>query len=393
MKILEINKFFYPRRGAERHFLDLIALLEKRGHEVEVFAMRHPENLPSRFAKYFPAYVGYNASDSDFWQRLIGIGRLFWSFQARRNMERLLHEWRPDVAHIHNIYHQLSPSILGPLRKRDIPIVMTVHDYHLVSPDKDAYYPEVGRRYWKFLFAKKYGFAKRLLLVLKKYWEDAMGSYEKSISLYIVPSAFVKDVLVNAGLPGEKITVLPHFVADTGENVAAEEGNEKPFALHFGSLSEEKGVNDLVGMFETLETQLLLAGSREDGFVPRESGYASFVGWKSREELTRLMARAACVVGASRLPETFGLVALEAIACGKPFFGLKSGAYPGIIVNGKNGYLAENISELREELSEFFAGKYAFDPQEIRKDAYGRFGEERYGKTFEILIDREMKKE
>lgn len=395
MKILEVNKFFYPRRGAERHFLDVIGLLHRQGHTVEVFSMRHKENLPASFERYFPPYVGYNASDSTKRERFFGMGRLFWSFAARKGIERLLSEWQPDVAHLHNIYHQLSPSVLWPLRRRGIPILMTVHDYNLVSPDKDAYYPEIGRRYWKFLFVRKYGFGKRLLLVLKKYWEDMIGAY-RHVDHYIAPSIFVKEILVRAGLPAAKITVLPHFI--TPREIPSQTSGEaaypdQPFVLYAGSLSKEKSTDVLCDVFDVLRTPLVLAGGPEGGFLPKESPYVRMIGQQSKAELEKWMARATCVVSASRLPETFGLIALETIALGKPFFGFRSGAYTEIIKDGKNGYLAENEESFRIALKDFFSGKMTFDLTAIQEDAYARFGEERYAKAWEVLFDSQRKKE
>ena len=117
MKILEVNKFYYLRRGAERHFLDLEALLKSRGHDVAIFAMESDAVLDTKWRKYFPSYVGYNASDATLWQKIKGVGRLFWSFESCRKMKALLKDWRPDVVHLHNIYHQLSPSILGSIKR------------------------------------------------------------------------------------------------------------------------------------------------------------------------------------------------------------------------------------------------------------------------------------
>lgn len=390
MKILEVNKFLYIRRGAERHFFDVIELLRKRGHTVEVFGMRHKENAHFLFEKYFPAYVGYNASDSTFLERLFGVGRIFWSCAARRGIKKLLSEWQPEVAHIHNAYHQLSLSIFGPLKQRGIPIIMTVHDYHLVSPDKDAYYPKVGKRYWKFLFIKKYGILKRLLLVLKKYWEDFLGVYQKQIDYYIAPSMYVKNVLGEAGLPAEKIGVLPHFLCHSEKET--EFGNEvypkQPFFLYAGSLSLEKGVDDLIKIAEALDIDLVLAGEAENGFVPKIHPRVLCIGKKTRSELFEWMQRSSCVVSASKLPETFGLIALEAVVLGKPFFGLNTGAYPEIVHNGQNGYLTETTGELQEKVSEFFQGKLSFDAEKIKRDASERFGEEKYVQAFEALLHK-----
>jgi len=54
MKILQVNKFFFLRAGAERYFLELTKLLEGAGHEVIPFAMQHPrKNLPTTYSRFF----------------------------------------------------------------------------------------------------------------------------------------------------------------------------------------------------------------------------------------------------------------------------------------------------------------------------------------------------
>ena len=50
------------------------------------------------------------------------------------DLDALLAARRPDVAHLHNIYHQLTPSIIATLSRRGVPVVMTLHDYKLVCP-------------------------------------------------------------------------------------------------------------------------------------------------------------------------------------------------------------------------------------------------------------------
>lgn len=393
MRILEINKFHYPRRGAERHFLDVANLLREHGHAVAVFAMDDARNVSREYTEYSVSAVGYNRHDSTLWQRMKGIGRLFWSFEARRKLGQLLDDFQPDIAHIHNIYHQLSLSILPVIRKRDIPVVMTVHDYHLVSPDKDRYYESVGQAYWKFLFVQKYGFGKRLLLVMKMYWERCFRFYGKAVDIYIVPSAYCQKILVRGGIQEHRIRVVPHFIASAfvqDEPAAAADGAREKYALYFGALSAEKGVDRLAEMFGRLRYPLVLAGAIEEGFALPESAWVRYVGHKSQEELRRLIREAQFVVSGSSLPETFGLIILEVFACGRPFFGLDAGAFAEIVTDGENGYIAADWQELAARIREYIAGTMSLsDGETIRRRALEHFGEERYyaeiRKIFESL--------
>ncbi len=60
---------------------------------------------------------------------------MLYSREARKKIEELVDATRPDVAHLHNIAHQLSPSILYGLKARGVPVVQTLHDYKLVCPN------------------------------------------------------------------------------------------------------------------------------------------------------------------------------------------------------------------------------------------------------------------
>lgn len=392
MNILEINKFYYLRRGAERHMLDVIRLFESQRHRVAVFAMHHSRNIPSSWERFFVSAVGYTAEDSTVWQHIVGIGRIFWSFEARRKIRQLLKEFQPDIVHIHNIYHQISPSILFPLKQSGATIVMTVHDYALISPDKDTYYDHIGQHYWKFLFVKKYSLIKRLLLILKMYFERFSGVYCKTVDVFIAPSRLVRQTLIRSGVDAHKIVVIPHFIAlqSTTLSITAEKKRQRPYALYFGSISEEKGVTDLVHIFDQLQKPLVIAGSLESGLVLPQSDWVEYVGQQSRDELEKLIVRASCVVSASRLPETFGLIALETLSFGKPFFGLNRGALSEIIINNQNGFLVEDTMRLQKMLAEFFEGLLLFDGNSIKKNAYEKYSSQYYLQTFFETIEQRM---
>ena len=384
MRILEVNKFFHERRGAERHFLDVIGALASEGHEVAVFSMDHPKNLPGPLRTYLVSRAGFSEGDAENpWHVLKGIGRFFWSFETRKLMRQALDEFRPDIVHVHNAYHQLSPSFLPIIRKRGIPVVLTVHDYHIVSPDKDSYHESVGSSYWKFLLVGKYSLLKRLLLVFRAYWDRAMGFYPDNVGVFIAPSEYVKKTLVRAGIPGEKIRVIPHFVSSEILDGDVPIGS---YALYAGSVSEDKSVTELVSLFQTIGYPLVLAG-RKTMDIP-ESTSVRYVGEQTGNELSKLYEGASFVVSASRLPETFGLVALEANVAGKPFFGYAVGALPEVVEQGKTGWLAKDGRDFESSIRLRIADGGSFDDATtMRRKTFERFGRTRYLEAFDRLAE------
>ena len=134
MRILHVNKFLYRRGGAEGYMLDLAELQRGRGDDVSFYAMEHPDNQDDVNADLFPPRMELNPPPSGFGARVSTSVDILYRRSARIGMEAMLDRVRPDVVHLHNIYHQLSPSILRPIKRRGIPTVMTLHDYKLACP-------------------------------------------------------------------------------------------------------------------------------------------------------------------------------------------------------------------------------------------------------------------
>jgi hypothetical protein len=135
MRVLHVNKFLYRRGGAEGYMLDLAGLQRAQGDEVGFFGMQHPDNdQPQPFARWFPGYVELESAPEGVRGKAAAAARMVWSTSARRGITHVLEEFQPDVVHCHNIYHQLSPSMLEPIRKAGVPCVMTLHDYKLACP-------------------------------------------------------------------------------------------------------------------------------------------------------------------------------------------------------------------------------------------------------------------
>lgn len=392
MRILEINKFNYIQGGAETHFLDLIKLLRSRGNEVAVFAMDSSKNLPSPWKKYFVSYVGYSRADS-LWPKIKGVVSRFYSWEAKRKIAKILDDFQPEVAHIHNIYHQLSPSILPEIKKRKIPIVMTVHDNKPVYPH---YLPNcdsemIGKfSFFKFVFKKEFknSFLKSLLTAVEFEICRLFNLYDRYIDLYISPSNFTKGKLIEGGIDPEKILVVPHFSSRDINFENYESESAEKYVLYSGRISKEKGVDELIEIFKDLpEINLYLAGKIEDGLEILKLKNIKHLGFLNAGELERYIQDSQFVVSPSKLLETFGLTALEALSLGKPFIGYAGGAYGEIVENGKTGFLCRDKAEMKECIRKL-AGNEELRKQ-FSKNALTRakdFGmDEYYRKIMEIF--------
>ena len=359
MKILEINKFNYLRRGAEKHYLDVDSLLKAGGHEVAVFSMDNPRNDFSPWKKYFVNYAGFEVQDS--WlTKLKGLLRIY-SFEAKRKIGKLLDDFQPDIVHIHNIYHHISPSILGEIKKRKIPIVMTIHDYNLICPNYSLVsdgknWEDLQENKFRTFVRQKYfknSYLQSFLAYLEYAFNRFFEFYEKTIDLYIAPSVFVRNKFMAAGVAPEKIVVLPHFANLDYTCAKCDLRNRARYAFYFGSLSKDKGVDRLIEIFKKLPNiDLYLAGNLEAGFILPKIENVKYLGFLDQKEIERYIQNSLFVVSPSRLPETFGLIALEAIKNGKPFVGFEAGALNEIIEDNKHGYLCRTEIEMQEKIEQ-----------------------------------------
>jgi glycosyltransferase involved in cell wall biosynthesis len=379
MKILEINKFHNPKRGADKHFLDVVSLLRENGDLVAEFSMKQGGDESSQWEKYFLSTVGYGNSFS-FWQKLKGVTRMFFSLEAKKKINAILDEFQPDLVHIHNIYHQMSPMILFEIKKRKIPIVMTVHDFKLINPNHSLrlngrpYRRCANKKYYQCFLDKciKNSYFKSLLASLEMYWHYWLGTYEKNIDLYIAPSEFVKKILVGWGMAESKIVVMPHFMPKekTGALRKYSFSVAERFVIYPGKISKEKGADALIKIFKNIKgLKLYLAGEIEEGFEIEKNPNVEYLGFLSADKLNEYIRNSEGVVSGSKLPETFGLIALEAMSNGKPFVGFDRGAFGEIITNGVDGFVVRNKKQFEKVIEDIAQKNIVFDSEIIKENS------------------------
>jgi glycosyltransferase involved in cell wall biosynthesis len=348
-RVLMVNKFHYPRGGAEHYMFRLAGLLKQRGTEVDYFAMRDARNLPCPTDRYFVSEVSFEQPPQGLSGRIGMAGRMVYSREARSKMGRLLADRTPDLAHVHNIYHQLSPSLLAPLRRRGVPVVMTVHDFKLVCPVYSLLsHGEICER----CVGNGFGPAVRhrcnrgslsgSLLVAGETWAHRrLGLYRDGVDVFITPSAFARDRLITGGYPAERIVVVPNCVVADDYHPLHRAGDH---ALYVGRLSREKGVEVLVRAAAASGARVKMVGDGPlrptlERMIAESGADVELLGFRSGEELSAAVQAASAVVMPSICHDNCPLAVIEAMAWGKPVIGSRVGGIPELVRDGEEGVL------------------------------------------------------
>ena len=248
MRILLINSHHKILGGSERYYLNLSNLLKSRGHKVAHFSMLDRGNFPTKWSKYFVSHINLTKNTpKDFIRKIF---RMPYSFEAKNKINILLDKFRPDIVHINNIYYYISPSILGEIKKRGIPIVQTVHDYQLISPNTILFYNgkvcEVTKkdRYYKALENRwRKPYVATIMSVITIYIQYFFKFFEKNVDYFITPSIFMKNKLLEYGFKTKNIVHLPNFTNFSSfKSKFTKKLITNRYVLFFGRLDEPKGV-------------------------------------------------------------------------------------------------------------------------------------------------------
>jgi glycosyltransferase involved in cell wall biosynthesis len=384
MKILQVNKFHYYHGGADGYYLELSRILEEQGHEVSYFSMKNEKNIESPHSTYFVENVDFNAPNG-IMNRIKCFTRVIYSFEARRNIKQVVDLYQPDIVHLHNIYHQISPSILPILKKNDLPVVMTAHDYKVVCPNYSLFNGyEIcekcrdGKIYHVLLSGcHNKSIAKGFTLAIEAYLYRFLRTYQDCLDIIITPSMFMKTKFEEYGISSEKIIFIPNFVDPIP--VKLERREEGDYLLYFGRLSREKGLMVLIlAMRKHPDLSLIVAGDGPERrhlerLCDKEGIFnVKFVGKKNSKEIKKLIEHCMFTVLPSICYENCPLSVLESMASGKPVIGSQIGGIPDLIENGKDGLLfkAGNDEELSEKIGALAKDKDLRD--ELGRNSYNK---------------------
>jgi glycosyltransferase involved in cell wall biosynthesis len=347
-KLLSINNYYYYRGGAETVFLEQNKMFEAYGWEVIPFAMHHPRNLATPWSRYFVDEIEFGEAYS-LAQKVIRANKVIYSFEARRKLGQLIDDVRPDVSHAHNIYHHISPSILGLLKSRGVPTVLTLHDLKIACPAYNMLAADGicercrGGRLHNVLVHRciKGSTVLSAVVMAEAVLHRLIGSYRSSVDRFVVPSRFYIDKLTQWGMPAHLFRHVPNFVDTNSQQPQFEAG--KRF-LYLGRLSREKGLPTLIRAAGAARVPVSVAGTGamldELRELAKQCGAdVDFLGYLTGDALKAAIKSARAVVLPSECYENAPMSVLEAYALGKPAIGARIGGIPELIRENETGLI------------------------------------------------------
>lgn len=336
MKILLMHNRYQQAGGEDTVVQSERDLLLSFGHDVQVLEV-------------------FNDTISTPLSRLqAGISAIY-SPSARSNVESLIASFRPDIAHVHNFFPLLSPSVYDACRAYRVPVVQTLHNYRLVCPSATLYREGspcqacLGKPIaWPGIVNKCYRSSRTQTTALATMLavHRIRGTWDRHVDAFIALTSFQKDILIRGGLPEAKIHIKPNSLPDPGYSESRGPGD---YAVFVGRLSPEKGLSTLLEAFknEKISMPLKIVGNGpmitelqstiiDNGL----SGRVELLGHQDRLSVAELISKSRFLVLPSTWFEGFPMTILESFSRGIPVISSDIGGLSEIVNDQRNGWLA-----------------------------------------------------
>lgn len=377
MKVLLINDFLYAG-GAEGVFRDTYEVLQAHGVDVKLFYGTEQQSLPKNVLAYF-----YNT-------------------EVKKRLLTLLQSFTPNIIHIHNYYHVLSPSIFRAIatyrKEHPVKVVFTAHDHHLISPAATLLYFKNKRAtvfpedftlrdvLWQTVDPRS-----RMHSILKKLfwiWSRVGFPIKKEIDLITAPSLFVKRMLEERLKRHDEVLLLRNplrFDPEYDPRLKIPLTQQIRFTF-VGRLSQEKGMAPFLEAFSTLLGKhnvfldILGEGPERETLTRlcatlNLENHVKFHGFVSKERVRSFLIQNTILVQPSIGYESAGLSLVEGAALGNVVMVSKRGGMIELAQMTQQYYLIEDwkkeLLPAVEEVSQRTPRVNTIDTRVFSKEHYG----------------------
>jgi len=353
MRVLFCHNYYKDRGGEDQVFDYESELFKKNGYEVIKYCKRSTDigNILKNFSVFLNS---------------------FFSLKTISEIKKIIEEKRPDIAHIHNIFPIISPSIYYVLQKNKIPIIQTIHNYRFycsngLSLKNDKICNKCEELSFKnvFYICNKDKKLYDLLLSLIIYINRKFKVYNK-IDYFIAPSKFIKNKLISFGIGRNKIILRRNFVKKSKEKVDGVKNFKTKYFTFIGRISREKGVIELIKVFKEIRNvELMVIGDGPlkntiERIIKRERiSNIKILGFISGEKKDTIISHGIANIIPSICYENCPLVLAECLKGGVPVIVNDLGALSEYIKDEYNGYVYNfnNLNTLREKILKLYSMK------------------------------------
>lgn len=348
MKILFIHNK-YKQYGGEDVAVELeTAVLIKRGHTVKTILFD-------------------NSTVGGFFSKIFNGIRSIYNFAAATEISKIIHQFKPDIIHIHNLFFIASPSVIEAASRHKIPVILTLHNYRLICANAlllrnnqvcelctQKKFPFAGIKYKCY----RNSATESALVTAITGIHKLRNTWKNKVSRYIILNEFSRSKLLYSSLsvPEDKMVTKPNFVPDPGEGNT----DREDFFLFAGRISKEKGVHILATAFAAMpEHKIIIAGDGPERKLLMEefSSYPniSFAGQMGKKQVIENMKKCKAFICPSIWYEGAPLTIIEAFATSTPVIASRLGSMAESIIDGFNGlhFTAGDAYDLRKKIELF----------------------------------------
>ena len=373
MKIILVNYRFFISGGPERYLFNVKALLEKEGHTVIPFSVKHKLNLPCKYEDYFISPIGkgdltyFSESDKASVSQIFKFfSRMFFSFEAKKNFRRLVKDTDPELVYVLHYQNKLSPSFIGVAKKFKLPVIQRVSDFGHICANQLFYNYRLNSVCERCLTGSKLNAVRyrcvynsalySLIKITALKFHEFLG-IKRKIDAFVIPSSFTSSKLLASGIPESKLFHIPTFYSFSCNEGGGSTGLKVTYgdyALYVGRIEEEKGLMTLVRAFEDTEMPLKIVGYSSNGYDLKIKEYLDgkehnieFTGKQSFRRVKDYLRECAFTVCPSECYDNFPNSVIESFAFSKAVVCTNLGSLKEMVENRRTGLLYEPFDYIR----------------------------------------------